>query len=716
MKSAPRSSSRTALAAFFGWLTAASALGQGVQPLPELMPLPPVAEAGAAFTPDLGSASVSLPLPALPASQRIALLNPADADSPLKPVTAFWLTSHSQINALPSDVDGHAQAASLAAFQEEPSVLSRPLDPEEALQEPVVPEELPAGLVDYARYPPLGFSGPSGVLPREVQQSSDFVPIEDRWRIGFPSWDRYGRGQPPLEDYPYELGRLADPYNQNVLKGDYPIVGQHTFLNITAASFTLNEYRQVPTATTPFESTFNPFSEEFFGDPNQYFLSQNLSLTFDLFHGNASFKPVDWRLRLNPVYNLNLLDTGELGVVYPDVRRGTRRTRHDYSLDQWFYEKKLADLGPDYDFMSVRAGSQPFVSDFRGFVFNDVNRGVRLFGTRFSNRDQFNVVWFDQTEKDTNSGLNTFDDRNQNTTIANYIRQDFFFPGFTGLISFHYNNEQPDFVFDDNGFLVRPDPAGVFRQHEVDAYYIGLGTDGHIGRVNVATQFYEVLGHDSLNPIAGMEQDINAQMAAVELSIDRDWIRFRTSYFFASGDDDPNDMDAEGFDTILDNPNFAGGGFSYWQRQSIKLFGVNLVQRNSLVPDLRSSKIQGQSNFVNPGLQLINYGMDFEVTPKFRVISNANYLWFNHTEVLETFVFQSDVDNEIGADLSLGFEYRPLHSDNIVLVGGYAILIPGRGFDDLFGKIDPFTLLEAQQRDIESQALSAAFLEVALTY
>ena len=75
-----------------------------------------------------------------------------------------------------------------------------------------------------------------------------------------------------------------------------------------------------------------------------------------------------------------------------------------------------------------------------------------------------------------------------------------------------------------------------------------------------------------------------------------------------------------GFDTIFDDPNFAGGEFSYWQRQSIKLFGVNLVQRVSLVPNLRSSKIQGQSNFVNPGLQLINFGMDMEVAPKLRAM------------------------------------------------------------------------------------------------
>ena len=31
--------------------------------------------------------------------------------------------------------------------------------------------------------PPLGYTGPSGVLPREAQESSHFVPVEDRWRI-----------------------------------------------------------------------------------------------------------------------------------------------------------------------------------------------------------------------------------------------------------------------------------------------------------------------------------------------------------------------------------------------------------------------------------------------------------------------------------------------------------------------------------------------------
>ena len=82
---------------------------------------------------------------------------------------------------------------------------------------------------------------------------------------------------------------------------------------------------------------------------------------------------------------------------------------------------------------------------------------------------------------------------------------------------------------------------------------------------------------------------------------------------------------------------FAGGEFSYWNRQAIRLNGVNLVDRFSLVPHLRSSKIQGQTNFVNPGLFLANFGMDMELTPRARLISNVNLLWFDRVQVLEQF-------------------------------------------------------------------------------
>lgn len=602
---------------------------------------------------------------------------------------------------------------------EEKSVFDRPevlqpLPSGEAIAEEFQPAPVTPDFVRPLVRSPLGYTGASGIRPSEAQQSLDFVPIEDRWRAGFPDWQRYSDPNPRGVDQPYEKGHWWDPYNQNVLKGDYPIIGQHTFLNITATNFMLHEFRQTPIPTSPFESTVGAGQREFYGDPDQYFFVNNLKLQFNLSHGDAGFKPFDWQVRLSPVLNMNYLDVNELAVVNPDVRRGTTRYRQDAALEEWFVEAKLADLSPDYDFLSVRAGSQPFVSDFRGFVFADTNRAVRVFGTRLANRDQFNVIWFDQTEKETNSLLNTFDDRHQNTLILNYFRQDFIFPGYTAQLSFHWNNEQPSIEFDRNDFLVRPDPTGVFRPHEVDAFYFGFAGDGHIGRVNISHAFYHAAGRDSLNPIQGQSADIQANMAALELSIDRDWIRFRTSGFWASGDDNPNDDQAEGFDAVLDNPNFAGGQFSFWQRQQIKLFGVNLTQRESLLANLRSSKFQGQSNFVNPGLRLLNGGMDFEITPKLRAITNVNFLWFDHTEVLERFTFQDQIARRIGTDLSLGLEYRPRLSDNIIVAGGVSSLIPGAGFDDLYGVLDP--LAAAAGNSGKADTLYGMFMDLVLTY
>ncbi len=589
-----------------------------------------------------------------------------------------------------------------------PPVLRRPLSPTFPENDPLLLPEMPLEPDSLFAHPveaPLGYTGKSSVLPSEGQESSHFVPMEDRWRSGFPAWDRYKKGYPPEDDYPYMQGKIYDPYNQNVLKGDYPIFGQHTFLTVTGTSLSILEARQVPTPTTPFESTNNPNQNEFFGNPNQFFLSQNYVLSFDLVHGDAGFKQADWRIKMTPVLNQNYLDVQELGIVNPNVNQGTTRYRTDGALEEWFFETKLADTSPYYDFVSVRGGSQFFASDFRGFIFSDTNRAVRLFGTNNANRDQYNIIFFDQTEKNTNSLLNTFQDRHQNTLIANYYRQDFLFPGYTSQVSFHYNRDGPSQKFDKNDFLVRPDPVGTFQPHKVEAYYLGWAGDGHINRINVNHAFYWVLGRDSMNPLAGKSQNINAQMGALELSYDRDWARFRSSIFWSSGDKNINDNKAGGFDSIFDNPNFAGGKFSYWQRQTIGLFGVNLVNRMSLVPDLRSSKFQGQSNFVNPGLMLFNIGADFDITPKLRLISNCNFLWFDRTNVLQQFVFQENVRKQIGTDLSAGVEYRPFLNNNVILVGGVSGLIPGSGFNDLFSR-----------NNGSPRGFFASFMEIDFTY
>jgi hypothetical protein len=581
-------------------------------------------------------------------------------------------------------------------------------DPLDRLLEPQKPPTALPGcsaddLTQAVFAPPLGYAGPSGVYPRSGG-NQEYDTVEDRWRIGFPEWDRYGKGHPKVFDYPYRLGSLFDPYNQNLLKGDYPLIGQHTFLNMTGSLVMLNEGRNIPTATTPFESTARANERDFFGRSGQYLNNELATLSFDLFHGDAAFKPVDWRLKATVASNFNNLSVQELGVISPDVSRGTVRDRSFTTLQEWFAEYKLADLSPEYDFLSVRVGSQPFVSDFRGFIFSDINRGVRLFGNFDGNRTQYNLAYFRQQEKDTNSQLNTFNDRNQNIAIANIYRQDFLFPGYTIEGSLHYNNDGPDVLYDKNGFLVRPDPVGVFQPHRVEAWYLGVAGDGHIGRYNVSHASYWALGRDSLNPIAGTPQSISATMNALELSYDRDWARFRLSGFYQSGDGNPNNGKATGFDGILDQTNF-GGEFSYFRRQRIPLFGVGLVNDQSLYANLRSSRIQGQSNFVNPGLWLLNMGADFDVTPRLRLVNNANYLWFDKTASLETFTFQGNIARDVGLDLSSGFEFRPRLNNNAIILGGVAMLLPGGGFRQLYNK-----------KDAKVPALLDGFIEVVFTF
>ena len=314
--------------------------------------------------------------------------------------------------------------------------------------------------------------------------------------------------------------------------------------------------------------------------------------------------------------------------------------------------------------------------------------GLKLSGNYASNRYQWNLAYFRPLEKDTNSGLNTvFEDRHQNVIIANLFRQDTLWPGYTAELSLHYNGDDASRHFDNNGFLVRPALIGDARPHNIRVGYLGWAGDGHIKRLNVDHAFFEAIGHDSHNPIAGREVDINAQMAALELSYDRDWLRFKGSFFWASGDRNPTDSTARGFDAIFDDPFFAGGPFSFWQRQGIKLTdtNVNLTSPGSLLPSLRSSKIEGQANFVNPGLFLWNAGLSGKLTPKLIADLNVNCIRFQETNPVKLVLFQHGIGDEVGVDYSLGLRYRPLLIDNIILVAAVAGFSPLGGFQDIYG-------------------------------
>ena len=387
--------------------------------------------------------------------------------------------------------------------------------------------------------------------------------------------------------------------------------------------------------------------------------------------------------------------------VTPTAGSSSNPTRYNYrhkntlALQEAFLELHLRDLSQNYDFVSSKLGIQPFSSDFRGFVFSDSNLGARVFGSASNNKAQYNFLYFNMREKDTFSDLNTFESRDQQVFIANFYRQDFLQKGYTTQVSFHANLDGAKAKYDRNGFLVRPAPLGTVPQSEADgsplghklqSYYLGWSGDGHLGKFNVNHAFYQAFGHEELNQLAGRSVSINAQMAALELSLDRDWVRWKVSGFYASGDADPTDGVARGFYSILDNPFFFGGPFSWYVREGINLpgTGVNVKERNSLVTGLRSSKTQGQSNFVNPGVLIVGLGTDLDLTPKLKAFGNLNYVQFAETAPVKYALQTDKARADLGVDASVGMKFRPFLTENVVVSAGVGFFFPGGGYKDLY--------------------------------
>ncbi len=520
---------------------------------------------------------------------------------------------------------------------------------------------------------------PGNIEPAPVDQVGEFVPLPDRWRImqtlGFK--------------YPW-----YDPYNQNVWKGDIPIHGKDWFLSLVGISDTIIEPRSIPTPVG-LTSTQNPGSNDIFSGIDQTILAQTFLVGFVYFKGDTTFKPPDWEYRATLGFQYNRVDVDDVRILQVDPRLGNDRNDYFVAVQELFVDRHLRNVSDRYDFDAFRFGIQPFSTDFRGFLFQDIQFGARLFGNRDNNKWQYNLAWFRRVEKDLNSGLNDVSEglRDDDVVIANLYRQDWPVLGFVSQGTVVYNrNREDEFFFDSNGFISRPSSLGTEQPREYDVVYLGYNGDGHFGRLNLTVSAYAAVG-DNDNTFTGRSSDIEAGFVAAEASMDFDWIRARASVAWSSGDDDPFDDVSQGFDAIFENPIFAGADTSYWIRQNIPLIGgggVALAGRNSMIPSLRSSRELGQSNFENPGLRLIGVGADFDLAPEHRVSVNINELWFDDTAVLEVARNQSPIDRSIGTDISAAWIWRPFMTQNVVVRLSAALLEPGDGLKDLYGDDDSY--------------------------
>jgi hypothetical protein len=580
----------------------------------------------------------------------------------------------------------------------EPAPAAPPENTESAEAEDEGPPPVDNESIEGRRRP--GYTGP---LPEEITQTNpgavrapppeafptDQIPVPDRWRLA----ESLGLVSP----------RWFDPYNQNTLKGDRPldpdkypfITGDDWFFAANLVSDTVLEPRTFP-IPVGVQTTERPNSLDVFGEDASYVLSQTFIAGAALIKGNTAFKPPDIEYRLTLALNVNYADVPERRVLFVEPSKPSHRFDWFLGVQEAFVDYHLRNVSERYDFDSIRVGIQPFQSDFRGFLFNDQQLGIRLFGTRDNNRFQYNLGAFWRLEKDTNSGLNDVlqTPRKDWLFIANVYRQDFLIPALTSQITVAYNRnrERNDVEVDRNGFPARPALLGTLRGRNYDVVYVGYNADGRIGRINLTASGYGAFGQDRFNFFTDRSAVIRAYFAAAELSYDKDWMRFRLSGAWASGDSDPFDDKETGFDAVFENPVFAGADTSYWIRQSIPFAGggrqVFLNGRNGILNSLRSSKEQGQSNFNNPGLMLVGAGADFDLTPELRVSGNANHLWFEDTATMQALRVEGSIPKSIGWDLSAAAIWRPKATQNIVMRLSGAALVAGDGFRDLFDNTD----------------------------
>ncbi len=540
--------------------------------------------------------------------------------------------------------------------------------------------------------------------PPEAFPGDPDFPIPDRWRLS----ETLGLAHKE---------RFLDPYNQNTYKGDRPLCipseeekerrakaglpkchtpaflglkSEDWFLVLGATSDTVIEPRSFP-IPVGVQTTENPGSVDVFGRSHSEVFAQTFIFSASLLKGSTAFKPPEIEYRVALALQGNYVNVPEKRVLFVEPSKPSHRADHFLGVQEAFIDYHIRNVSDRYDFDSLRVGIQPFQADFRGFLFNDQQLGVRLFGNRDNNRFQYNLAAFWRLEKDTNSGLNSVVQRPRDDFVflANLYRQDFPVVGMTSQVSVTYNmNRETSIEVDDNGFPVRPALIGDLRPRKYDVVYLGYSNDGHIGRVNLTSSAYLALGRDRNSFFTSKPAKIRSHFFASEASMDFDWIRVRVSGLYASGDSKPYDNTEGGFDAIFENPIFAGADTSYWIRQTIPFAGggraIGINGRNGILNSLRSSKEQGQSNFNNPGTMLAGAGADFDITPKLRLSTNVNHLWFQNTATLKALRVEGSIPKSIGWDVSAAAIYRPKAIQNVVFRLSGAVLDPGKGFRDLF--------------------------------
>jgi hypothetical protein len=453
-----------------------------------------------------------------------------------------------------------------------------------------------------------------------------------------------------------------DPYHQNTLKADYPMAGDW-FIQVNALNTDVYKSRSNLDFTKVFPGTK-------FNSHNNFF-NENVFYGIELRHHADVFVPSNFKLHLDGVFDhkqdVNAVNSGDFN--------------NNHIFDA-FVDIHLFDAGQsNFDLTFLRAGIFAFQSDFHGLIFNDEGLGGRIFGEFLKNRLRYDVVYLKLFQKDAVSGFIDFSKTSRHQVgIARFTWEDFLVKGWNSEWSVHFNYDPRDIAA--TGHI-----AGL------NTVYFGNTMNGHLGRWIFNPAVYGVAGKadhvsDIGNPI---RHDVLAWMGLADLEYPLDYVKFRLGYTYVSGDSNPNDTTDHGFDSISDAVQLFGGPISYFVGENIKFGGGDLNRANSFFPTFRNGN--QQANYVNPGLQLMNAGMDVTFSPRVQMALNGNFTRFNDTGSFATNAGKLAADNANILHKNAGIEgnafirIKPfLHqiNQNVILDLGVSALHPLQGLQDMY--------------------------------
>jgi hypothetical protein len=560
------------------------------------------------------------------------------------------LLAQAQPPTVPGSKEARTSAPQTASAQDDtpPGVRDRaPASPVQVAEAGPPPSASAPGAqaADKQSAPPAAAPAPPAA---EAKPPDEIVPpkkVKHRW------------GTYNLEGHPEYTYNPFDPYHQNTLKADYPLAGDW-FLQMNALNTVVYKSR----SNLDFRNVFP--GQKFFSHNN--FFNENVFYGFEFRHHQDVFVPSNFKIHMDGVFDHKQNPNA--------VNQTTADNAHVFDA---FVDVRLFDSGHDnFDLTFLRAGIQAFQSDFHGLIFNDEGLGGRIFGEFRKNRIRYDIVGLKLFQKNAVSGFIDFSKPSRHQVgIFRFTFEDFLKKGWNSEWSVHFNYDPRDIAA--TGAI-----AGL------NTVYFGSTLNGHLGRWIFNPAVYGVAGKAD-HIVAGfpVKHTVAAYTGLVDLQYPLDFVKFRLGYVYASGDGNPNDTKDRGFDAISDGVQLFGGPISYFVGENIKFGAGDLVRANSFFPSLRNGN--AQANYVNPGLQLMNGGMDFILTPRFQTAVNVNYMRFINTGAFPnaTGTFANILHKDAGLEGNAFLRIKPfLHqiNQNVVLDLGVSALHPMQGLQDMF--------------------------------